>query len=254
MTLPFIDSERDRQILKSIRLYERIAAVIRERIATGQLIVGERLPTERTIATHYGVSRNVVREAVRALVQEGLVDVRQGSGTYVTNKTSRAFRDFGEIALTIADPSRIFMHLTEVRQMVEPSAAALAAERATAEDIATLRRDVRIMDRASEDVQAFIAADQRFHSMIARATGNELVPLILHPIVGLLDEQRRKLFFIEHSASRAQDFHRKILAAIEGRNGRAAFAAMRAHLEQVSGDISRLMKSARRQSVGEKSA
>jgi GntR family transcriptional regulator, transcriptional repressor for pyruvate dehydrogenase complex len=228
------------QPLKSVRLYEQIAEALRSRIVQGELLLGEKLPTEREIATRYGVSRNVVREAVRALAKDGLVDVRQGSGTYVADGTSRAFGNSMELALAVSDAPRKFFRLIEVRQMLEPSVAALAAERATPEDVVMLRKEVAIMDGAGEDVEAFIAADQRFHMIIAKATGNDLVPLILNPVVDLLDEQRRRLFFIEHSASSAQDFHRKILAAIEKRNGRAAFAAMRAHLEQVSGDISQL--------------
>lgn len=100
------------------------------------------------------------------------------------------------------------------------------------------------MHSALTDVDTFIAADQRFHVAIAKASGNYLVPLMLNPIVDVLDEQRKKLFFIEDSPTAAQDFHRLILSKIEKHDARGAFAAMRAHLEQVRTDVERLLRPA----------
>ena len=231
------------QLLRSIRLYEQVAAALRGQIVRGEFSLGQKLPTERVIAASYGVSRNVVREAVRSLSRDGLVEVRQGSGTYVADGTSRALGNSLELAIALSDDADKFFRLIEVRQIVEPSVAALAAERATPDDIALLRKEVANMDGTGNDVEAFIEADQRFHLAIARSTGNDLVPLMLHPIVDLLNVQRKRLFFIEHSASAAQDFHRKILTKIERHDSGGAYAAMRAHLEQVKRDIARLSKS-----------
>ena len=91
-----------------------------------------------------------------------------------------------------------------------------------------------------------VAADHRFHVAIAKASGNPLVALVLEPIVDLLHEQRKRLFSLENSPTAAQDFPHKILAAIERRNARNAFATMRAHLEQVTRDINRLPRQRRR--------
>jgi GntR family transcriptional regulator, transcriptional repressor for pyruvate dehydrogenase complex len=228
------------QLLPSPRLYEQLAGTLRSQIVRGELILGQRLPTEREIATRYGVSRNVVREAVRTLANDGLVRVRQGSGVYVTDGAAQALSDSLELAISVGGAASKFFHLVEIRQLVEPGLAALAAERATREDLEALRKEVAVMDGAAADVETYIAADHRFHVAIARGTGNSLAPLMLAPIVDLLDAQRKRLFFVEHSASSAQDFHRKILAAIERRNARAAEAAMRAHLVQVNRDIAKL--------------
>jgi len=230
------------QSLRSARLYEQLAEKLRDQIVKGELKLGQKLPTEREIAAQYGVSRNVVREAVRTLANDGLVQARQGSGVYVADGASRALSDSIELAITLGDATRKFGHLTEIRQLVEPGVAALAAERATSQDLELLRKEVAVMEDAANDVQKFITADHRFHVAIAKASGNPLVPAMLDPIVELLHEQRQRLFFVEHSASTAQDFHRQILAAIENRDSRGAFAAMRAHLVQVSGDIERLAR------------
>jgi GntR family transcriptional repressor for pyruvate dehydrogenase complex len=227
-------------LFKSVRLYEQVADALRVRIVGGELSLGQKLPTEREIAARYGVSRNVVREAIRTLANDGLVHVRQGSGVYVTDGASQALSDSLQLAISVSNVTRKFLDLIEIRQLVEPGMAALAAERATPKHLEALRKEVAIMDGAANDVEAFIAADHRFHVAIAKATGNSLVPLMLDPIVELLHEQRQRLFFVEDSSSHAQNFHRKILSAIERRNSRAAFAAMRAHLVQVGGEIERL--------------
>ncbi|MBI4922409.1 MAG: FadR family transcriptional regulator [Devosia nanyangense] len=226
--------------LKSIRLYEQIAGAIRARIVSGELTKGDRLPTEREVAVGYGVSRNVVREAIRALAKDGLVEVRQGSGTYVADATTRALGDSIELALTFSGVTRDLGQLVEIRQIIEPSVAGLAALRATSDDIAALRREVAAMDDAFADVDGFIAADHRFHVAIAKASQNQFLPMILYTVVDVLNEQRKRLFFVTHSAKIAQSFHHKILAAIERRDATAATEAMRGHLGQVSRDLEQL--------------
>ena len=124
------------------------------RIVSGELTKGERLPTEREIALSYGVSRNVVREAIRALSKDGLVTVRQGSGTFVADATSRALGDSLSLALRVGGLRRNLAALIEIRQIIEPSVAGLAAERATPEDIRKLEGEVETMERAFADVDA----------------------------------------------------------------------------------------------------
>ena len=229
--------------LVPVRLYEQVAEIFRDEIVTGVRPVCSRLPTERELAALYGVSRNVVREAIRTLVKDGLVQVRQGSGTYVVDATATALGSSVELVLDIGSPAEKFRHLLEIRQLVEPGIAALAAERATDEAIELLRQQVAIMDEAQEDQERFILADRRFHTLIAQCTGNSLVQSLLDPVVHLLDEKRSKLFLVDQSAASAQEFHHRILAAIEHRDARLAYAYMRAHLEQVSTDISGLAAS-----------
>ena len=223
--------------ISSLRLYEQVAGVIRGQIVSGQLTQGARLPTERDIASAYGVSRNVVREAIRALAKDGLVSVRQGSGTYVSDGTSRALGDSLELALTLGGGAGRLSNLVEIRQIIEPAVAGLAAERASPADIERLRAEVATMERSLEDVDSFITADHRFHIAIANCTQNDLVALMLFPIVDVLNEQRKRLFFVKDSARSAQRYHRKILAAIEKGDAVAATAAMIGHVGQVRRDI-----------------
>jgi GntR family transcriptional repressor for pyruvate dehydrogenase complex len=229
--------------LRQVRLYEQIAQLIRGRIVNGELIQGFRLPNERDLAASYGVSRNVVREAVRVLVKDGLIEVRQGSGTYVADGTSSAFGDSLELALSIGGGGKNLSNLIEIRTIIEPTVAGLAATRATPDDIAAMEAEVEVMEGAFDDVERFITADHRFHVAIAKATQNQLVPMILVPVVDVLNEQRKRLFFVVHSAKSAQAFHKRILAAIRRKDSTAAIEAMRGHMKQVSGDINRWEKS-----------
>ncbi len=228
------------QQLTQVRFYEQIAAAIRARIVSGELAQGERLPNERDIAAGYGVSRNVVREAIRTLSKDGLVSVRQGSGTYVADGTSRALGDSFELALTVGGVKQNLAHLVEIRQIIEPTVAGMAAERATPADIQALRREVETMENAFDDVDAFIGADHRFHIAIADCTQNRLVSMMLFPIVDVLNEQRKRLFSIADSARTAQAFHHRILKAIEKGDAPGATTAMRGHVGQVQRDIVRL--------------
>lgn len=230
------------QHLRQVRLYEQIAKAVRDRIVRGELVPGDRLPNERELALAYGVSRNVVREAVRALAKDGLIEVRQGSGTYVADGTSVALGDSLGLALSLGSSGKKLSNLIEIRSILEPTMAGLAASRATKKDVAAMEAEIEIMDGAFDDVDVFIASDHRFHVAIARATQNELVPLILVPVVDVLNEQRKRLFFVVHSARSAQKFHRQILTAIREKDSAAAVETMRGHLKQVSGDITRWEK------------
>jgi len=219
------------------RLYEHVSDAIRLKVVRGELVVGQRLPTERDLAVSHGVSRNVVREAMRLLVREGLVEVKQGSGTYVTDGTSRALGETISLAFAVGQvPDRV-AQLLEVRQILEPELAALAANRCSGDDIEQLHRAIVAMDAAARNEDRFIAADYQFHLRIARASGNSIIPKMLDPIVDLLTEQRKQAFRLEDTG-RAQQFHRSILTAIETHDPSAAYLAMRAHLEVVGKGVS----------------
>jgi DNA-binding FadR family transcriptional regulator len=230
----------DSQKIRTVRLYEHVAGSIRARIVSGELREGERLPTEQKLADSYGVSRNVVREGIRVLAKDGLVRVRQGSGTFVANTTSRALGDSLELALSVGGRGDDLQDLIEIREIIEPSVAALAASRATKADLVALRTEVAIMEENIENVTGFIESDHRFHIAIAAATQNRMVGLLLYPIVDLLDEQRKSVFELAHSAPIAQRSHRDILSAIEAGKPKQAADAMRAHLQQVAAVLTKI--------------
>src|SRR3972149_1865947 len=121
--------------IQSERLYERIVSQIEQRIEAGDLKVGDQLPAERELADQFTVSRTAVREAIKALREKGLVEIRLGRGTFVTNGAAGAARH--SLGLLLKDENG-FSSLVEVREILEPEIAGLAATRVTEENIAAM--------------------------------------------------------------------------------------------------------------------
>jgi GntR family transcriptional repressor for pyruvate dehydrogenase complex len=223
------------KVVRSSRLYEQIVQQIEDSILKGTLKSGDQLPSERELALKFGVSRTAVREAVKALHEKGLVEAYSGRGTFITNGTSEAVRQSINLMLRI-DQSDGSENLAEVRQILEPEIAAIAATRIQAQQIALMREAYAVMNNALKDPDAYIEADLDFHLALAEAAENPLILSLLDSIVGLLREQRIKIFFEEGGPERGQYHHARILAAIEKRDAEASRAAMRDHLQQVRED------------------
>jgi GntR family transcriptional repressor for pyruvate dehydrogenase complex len=223
------------KLVRTSRLYEQILQQIEDAILKGTLKPGDQLPAERELAQQFGVSRTAVREAVKALREKGLVEAYSGRGTFVTDGTSQAVRQSLDLMMKIGQPGGT-THLAEVRAILEPEIAALAAVRAEEEDIATMREAVAVMDRSGLDGDAFIEADLDFHLSLAEAAANPLILSLIDSIVGLLREQRMRVFKVDGGPERGQFHHKRILEAVERRDSEKAREAMRAHLLQVRED------------------
>jgi len=223
------------KLVRSSRLYEQIVQQIEESIVKGTLKPGDQLPAERELAQRFGVSRTAVREAVKALREKGLVEAYSGRGTFITDGTTQAVRQSLDLMVKIGQPEGS-THLAEVRTILEPEIAALAATRIQESELATMREAVAVMDRAGRDPDAYIEADLDFHLALAEGAANPLILSLLDSIVGLLREQRLRIFKIPGGPERGQIHHKRILDAVERHDAEAAREAMRAHLEQVRED------------------
>ncbi len=223
------------KLVQSSRLYEQIVKQIEDSIEKGALKAGDQLPAERELALQFGVSRTAVREAVKALREKGLVEAYPGRGTFITSETSNSIRLTFDRMIK-AGPRDGTLHLVEVREILEPEIAALAATRATEESLEELREAVKIMDTAKSDPDSFIEADLDFHLALAEAAANPLILSLIDSIVGVLREQRLSIFKVEGGPERGQYHHKRILEAILNRDPVGAREAMRAHLRQVRED------------------
>jgi GntR family transcriptional repressor for pyruvate dehydrogenase complex len=221
--------------VQSVRLYEQIVQQIEESIMKGALKAGDQLPAERDLAQRFGVSRTAVREAVKVLREKGLVEAYSGRGTFITEGTSQAIRQSLDRMIKIGQ-SEGSTHLVEVREILEPEIAALAAARAEESHLAAMREAIAVMDRSRQDQDAFIEADLDFHLALAEAAANPLILSLIDSIVGLLREQRTNIFNVSGGPERGQFHHKRILQAMERRNPTEAREAMRAHLQQVRED------------------
>jgi GntR family transcriptional repressor for pyruvate dehydrogenase complex len=223
--------------VKTSRLYEQIVQQVEDAILKGQLKPGDQLPAERDLAHSFGVSRTAVREAVKTLREKGLVEAYSGRGTFVTNGTSHSIRQSLDLMVRI-NPLEGSANLAELRLVLEPEIAALAAARIEEQLLSTMREAVEDMDRSLRDPDAYVEADLDFHLALAEAAGNPLILSLLDSIVGLLREQRSRIFNVDGGPERGQFHHKRILAAVEQGNPEAAREAMRAHLQQVLEDSS----------------
>lgn len=223
------------KIVRSSRLYELIVQQVEESIRKGELKAGDQLPPERELADQFGVSRTAVREAVKALREKGLVEAYPGRGTFITSDTSNTIR------LTLdrmikAGQLEGTLQLVEVREILEPEIAALAAARANDETLREMREAVSIMDKARQDPDAYIEADLDFHLALAEAAANPIILSLIDSIIGVLREQRMRIFKVEGGPQRGQYHHKRILEAVQNRDTSGAREAMRAHLRQVRED------------------
>jgi DNA-binding FadR family transcriptional regulator len=218
----------------SKRLYEQVADQLAERIAAGTYAVGERLPSERDLATAFSVSRPTIREAVIALELDGLVEVKTGSGVYVIAR----FPKTGSPGVTDIGP----FELLEARRGVEAEAAALAAQRITDAELDELEALVAEMELENKtDVVMSEDADRRFHMTIARATQNSAMIAIIEMLWDVRNRSPQSVRFLEHVRAHGVkpiiDEHAAILDALRQRDPVLARAAMRQHLQSVMNGV-----------------
>lgn len=218
------------------RLYEQIVDRIENRILNGELEPGDKLPPEHELAKQFGVSRTAIREAMKALSQKGLIVVQPGRGTFVIDSTSSAMRNSIDLFVKIGSIDGI-VDLVEVREILEPEIAAMAANRATADQIADMQEAVEAMDKAMNNPEAFVEADLDFHLALAKATHNTLIPILIDALVDLLREHRTRAASVKGGMERSQPYHKSILDAVKAGDASAARETMRSHLAQTRKEV-----------------
>jgi GntR family transcriptional repressor for pyruvate dehydrogenase complex len=221
--------------VQTSRLYEQIVQQIEDSIMKGTLKPGDQLPAERELALQFGVSRTAVREAVKALREKGLCEAFSGRGTFITDGTNQSIRESLDRMIKIGQPEGS-LQLAEVRAILEPEIAALAAVRIEEGHINALRDAYAEMDRKRNDPDGFIEAELDVHLALAEGAANPVILALIDSIVGVLREQRLRIFNIKGGPDRGQLHHLRILQAIEQHDPAKAREAMRAHLEQVRQD------------------
>ncbi len=219
-------------------LPERTADAISDLIYRENYSSGAKLPGETELAARLEVSRNTVRQAIRILTEKQVVEVRRGAGTFVSLR--RGLSDDVLGLSLVSDKKKLVQDLLELRLLIEPRMAAMAAERATAAEIARLREMFAEMKAAWEAGRNYFEQDMEFHTYIAGCSGNlvvhNLLPSIQQAILLQENVTARRL------GERTVEAHRRILSAIENRRGCQAHDAMTAHLIQNRERILQLME------------
>ncbi|MEE9539435.1 MAG: FadR/GntR family transcriptional regulator [candidate division NC10 bacterium] len=216
------------RVIKKTRVYEDIVAQLKELIAERKVKPGDQLPSERELSETFQVSRASVREAIRSLESMGLIQSRQGEGTYIASSVETLL---ASVAFTIQrDP---LLEVFEARKILEPAIAALAAERATVAEVGSLEA---ILNEQAQQIAAGetgVEADTRFHSTLADTAKNEVLLRLNEAIVDRLHETRERSLQTEGRPARSLAGHQEILRAIQSKDLAKAREAMLNHLETI---------------------
>jgi DNA-binding FadR family transcriptional regulator len=226
-------------LLPRLNLHHEVAGRIGLLIAQGSIQPGSVLPNEAALGTEFGVSRTALREAIKVLASKGLVEVRRKTGTRVRPAAEWNMLD-PEVLSWLFSGSGVpvgLSDLMEVRRVVEPAAARMAALRASKEDLSEIREACLAMERATGDLPSSVESDLRFHLAVLEATHN----VFMRPFGALIQAALRASFRLTNSNRvlyrKSLKLHRAVVDAIEAGNGDESEAAMLTILGQTSKDI-----------------
>jgi GntR family transcriptional repressor for pyruvate dehydrogenase complex len=219
------------------RRYEEVAEQIQKLVTEGVLKPGDRLPSERELAAQFGVGRSSLRDAIRTLEVMGVLESRHGAGTVIRDLDTDAL--VVPLASALLRKRELVSELLEVRMMIEPALAARAAKNATREEIAKMEEILaRQREKVRRGVQP-IEEDSEFHAALMLAARNGVVLRVMDVLMDLLRESRAKSLQTPGRLEKSYAGHLRILRAIKKRDGAAAEAAVRRHLDEVQAIVMR---------------
>ncbi len=212
-------------------LYENVVERIENMITHGEIEAGRKLPPERTMAENFRVSRSCVRQAIQALSHKGILESRQGDGTYVCEPDSTILTD--TLAAAILAHRDILHEVMELRLIIEPQIASLAARRISPEQLNRLKviacdQQRKLLAGEQED-----HLDAAFHEELCRSAGNRLIQEVYLTLDSTLKKSRSKFLQTRNRRQASVEGHLKIIDALERKNSQEAFYAMKEHLLEV---------------------
>ncbi len=222
--------------IKPKKIYEEVSEILHEKIRAGVLKPGDRLDSVEQLAEQLQVSRSAVREALSALKAMGLIEIKQGSGTFVKSVPPNRL-DFPLSTAMLSNKLDI-ARLLEVRKIIEVGAAASAAINRTEQDIQAMVQILEDMKQAHGDGELGEKVDYQFHVAIATASQNPLLATILDQISGLMidtmkETRRIWLYSKKTTSEQLYEEHMNIFLAIQQQNEELAKQAMTFHLSNV---------------------
>jgi GntR family transcriptional repressor for pyruvate dehydrogenase complex len=220
-------------------LHKEVAEILSERIVTGQYPEKSLLPPERALCEKHGVSRTVVREAVKLLESRGLVRIERGRGTVVQAPHHGPVTS--SLKLMLRRNRHAIGQLLEVRKILETGMVALAAERRTEENLQRMEQALEVMRLKPDESKGYVDADVEFHAEIARAAQNPVLLTILAPLEELLRESRVATFSGPDVVKIRTGQHEEIYACIRSQDAAGAQAAMFRHLSDTQEDLRKHM-------------
>lgn len=227
-------------------LPKEAAEIISEQIITGKYQPNTFLPPERELCRQLGVSRTVVREAIKLLESSGLVHINRGLGTTVLEAHPESVSR--PLKILLRRKTDMVKHLLETRRILEVGIVGLAAERRTEENLAAMKRALQLMSERPSEPEGYVDADIEFHAEIARATKNPTLAILLEPLGDLLHKSRIATFSGSRMVKARMKQHEAIFKMIRQGDAEGAKAAMSKHLSDTQKDLERQKKGSKRKS------
>ena len=215
-------------------LSQKIERRIEEAITQRKLTPGNKLPSEKELCTSFAVSRTALREALRRLNARGLIEIKKGSGMYISEICIEDAIKSLNLYYDLKFDSNLIAQMIEMRLLFEPQIARLAARNRTEEDLKVLKQNLIDLEECNPD-NTQLEADtiNRFHTNITKATGNPMIVVSMEPIFSLLPRMRTFLYAnVDGEKEYTLDAHQKIYDAIEIKNDKAAHDEMRTLLRR----------------------
>lgn len=226
------------------RTAEIVLEKIVEHFLKKQLKAGEKLPSERELATRFGVSRNSVREALQILALKNVIEIRRGGGSYVIQSDTNLIHEALSEKVTALESHLVF-EMLEVRRALEVEAAALAAQRASAKDLNNIREALEMMAVSINEVESGTKADLQFHMCIVAASHNSilihLAETLINQMKKTIQTTRQHRFSDPGRYEETFNEHREIYLAIASGNSSLAKSLMELHISRVRSELSESM-------------
>lgn len=221
-------------------LPDQIADRILQMIKDRQLNPGDKLPPERELSTMMNVGRPALREALRALAMMNVIEIRQGTGAYVTQLDTAQLVQHLDFVFSLNDAA--IMDLFDARKIVEAGIAELAAQHITDEDITLLEASLQKSADSAHDPELFLLADLELHTLIATITRNPILIRFIESIHQLGLASRRRTGRLSGVTQQSMSDHHHIVEALKARDPQAAREAMLAHLGNVEKKLRSLVE------------
>lgn len=231
-------SESFKPLKKSELLSGQIVGEIERAIGERKYKVGEKLPTENEFCELFSVSRTAVREALGNLSARGLVTIRKGSGVYVNEINANYALDSLNFYFETSTDSSLILQAIRARQLFEPEIAAQAAMQRSIEVLELIEANLHELETCPHsDIDTETNIDERFHSLIARASGNSVVDILTRPLYNLMPSYKYKIFAkndkimnVQGEKEKLLRYHSGIFQAIKDQDSKEAYYMMKEHL------------------------
>lgn len=217
------------------KIYEKIASDIEEQISISKLIPGEKIPGERKLAVNYKVSRNTIREAIKTLIEKGVLFSKTGSGNFVAENAAQIISR--AVEESAGKRKKRLNEIIELRKIIEPGTAFLAAEKINEKQIGELKKIIEEQEKAINSKKDYSKLDENFHKAIVKASSNSVLLSLYEKFTDIIAETRGEKLFSPERIEKSILLHKKIFEELKKRNAKKVWKLMAEHIEEIEDSL-----------------